>query len=330
MAALRQSPSPKLPPPSSETAPAKSWNRPPMTKPAANRSKPVAAGQLMVWAKPTSRPYTPLPLPCSTNRPLEAGLPPGFETTDAIAAELRFDAAWNDWLGRQLEGDTGIADPLSIALSSGMTVAHLRAIAMAFHQNYSDLRGVEFEDLPCPQATSRELLASALPEMERLSRFSKLGSEDLLYRHVQDKLNAICGLECLDPGSSISFMLLNRLLPLKQSEAGKEIGSTIPPAAETPCAALKDLLSELDEQVSHELRTARQVALISILSELQEFVLDYAGTRREIDGRAEFHDLLVWTHELLRDNIEVRDHFRRRFTHLLIDESQDTDPIQAK
>ena len=263
-------------------------------------------------------------------RPLEAGLPPGFETTDAIAAELRFDAAWNDWLGRQLEGDTAIAEPLSIALSSGMTVAHLRAIAMAFHQNYSDLRGVEFENLPCPQATSKELLASALPEMERLSRFSNLGSEDLLYRHVQEKLNAICGLEGLDPGSSISFMLLNRLLPLKQSRGRQGDWEHDPSSGRNACAALKDLLSELDEQVSHELRTARQVALISILRELQKFVLDYAGTRREIDGRAEFHDLLVWTHELLRDNIEVRDHFRRRFTHLLIDESQDTDPIQAE
>jgi ATP-dependent exoDNAse (exonuclease V) beta subunit len=32
----------------------------------------------------------------------------------------------------------------------------------------------------------------------------------------------------------------------------------------------------------------------------------------------------------LRDNIEVRDHFRRRFSHILVDEAQDTDPIQAE
>ena len=39
---------------------------------------------------------------------------------------------------------------------------------------------------------------------------------------------------------------------------------------------------------------------------------------------------LVWARDLLRDDIGVRDHFRGRFSHLLIDEAQDTDPIQAE
>ena len=52
--------------------------------------------------------------------------------------------------------------------------------------------------------------------------------------------------------------------------------------------------------------------------------------QRRIEGRAEFHDLLVWARDLLRDNLEIRDHFRRKYTHLLIDEAQDTDPIQAE
>ena len=65
------------------------------------------------------------------------------------------------------------------------------------------------------------------------------------------------------------------------------------------------------------------------MEELRLFVLEYSR-RRRAEGRAEFHDLLVWARELLRDNLEVRDHFRRRFSHLLIDEAQDTDPIQTE
>ena len=34
--------------------------------------------------------------------------------------------------------------------------------------------------------------------------------------------------------------------------------------------------------------------------------------------------------KLLRDNRHVRSYFRNRFTHLLVDEFQDTDPIQAE
>ena len=66
-----------------------------------------------------------------------------------------------------------------------------------------------------------------------------------------------------------------------------------------------------------------------MVASLTEFVLEYAEQRRR-EGRAEFQDLLVWARNLLRDNITVRDHFRRRFSHLMIDESQDTDPIQAE
>ena len=39
-------------------------------------------------------------------RPLEAGLPPGFDTTDEIAASLRFDEAWDEWLDTALETDS--------------------------------------------------------------------------------------------------------------------------------------------------------------------------------------------------------------------------------
>ena len=66
-----------------------------------------------------------------------------------------------------------------------------------------------------------------------------------------------------------------------------------------------------------------------ILAALRQFALDYAEERRR-QGRVHFHDMLVFARNLLVNNLEVRDHFRDRFTHLLIDESQDTDPIQAE
>ena len=81
--------------------------------------------------------------------------------------------------------------------------------------------------------------------------------------------------------------------------------------------------------VRDEIEVARRHALSHVLKDLRKFALDYAEQRRA-EGRAEFHDLLVWARDLLRDNPEVRDRFIRRFSHLLVDESQDTDPIQAE
>jgi ATP-dependent helicase/nuclease subunit A len=51
---------------------------------------------------------------------------------------------------------------------------------------------------------------------------------------------------------------------------------------------------------------------------------------RQESGVLNFQDLLMKSADLLKDNPEVRLYFKKRFTHLLIDEFQDTDPIQAK
>ncbi|MBN1299029.1 MAG: UvrD-helicase domain-containing protein [Actinobacteria bacterium] len=43
-----------------------------------------------------------------------------------------------------------------------------------------------------------------------------------------------------------------------------------------------------------------------------------------------FEDLLTMTAKLLKRNSEVRKYFKKRFSHILVDEFQDTDPIQAE
>ena len=52
--------------------------------------------------------------------------------------------------------------------------------------------------------------------------------------------------------------------------------------------------------------------------------------RRKEENRLNFEDLLLHAARLLRDNPEVRRYFSRKFTHILVDEFQDTDPIQAE
>jgi ATP-dependent exoDNAse (exonuclease V) beta subunit len=47
-------------------------------------------------------------------------------------------------------------------------------------------------------------------------------------------------------------------------------------------------------------------------------------------GALDFLDLLLRARDLVRDNDEVRREFQARFTHLFVDEFQDTDPLQAE
>ena len=70
-------------------------------------------------------------------------------------------------------------------------------------------------------------------------------------------------------------------------------------------------------------------ALLGLLPHVESFVEDYENQRRRA-GKAGFDDLLFWARDLLHDSPAARDYFRGRFRAVLIDEFQDTDPVQAE
>ena len=262
-------------------------------------------------------------------RPLEAGLPPSFETSDEILAGIKFEDEWSEWLDRHLDGETDLAPHLALGLTLGLTLTHLRTIARAFHQNYSDLSDVSFCGADSSQPSAMVQLFDVADELERLCRYSKNGSGDPLYDHVQNRLALLRSVPTAPAGPADEYRLLLALLPLRQSRGRQGDWNADPDTGRNACAVLKDLLGDFDQQANEEIQNARRSVLMPILEDLRQLVLDYSRKRRA-EGRAEFHDLLVWARELLRLNPRVRDYFRTRYTHLLIDEAQDTDPIQAE
>lgn len=63
--------------------------------------------------------------------------------------------------------------------------------------------------------------------------------------------------------------------------------------------------------------------------ELRPLVDAYESRKREA-GKLDFLDLLTKTRDLLRRREDVRRDLRARYTHVLVDEFQDTDPLQAE
>ena len=260
-------------------------------------------------------------------RPLEAGLPPVFDTLDAIASDLHFEEAWTAWVDWALDAPE-LAESLSLAFSLGLSTSRLRDVALKFHDNYDLLGPASFGDVLRVAPSAAAAMVGQSDELRRLCGYSKLGQGDALYDHVQGLLRSLSRLGTLEPGSFTAYRLLQRI-PIRQTNGRQPDWDRDPHTGENACKRLKELLAGLNATVVEELERVRQYALVPILRSLRRFALDYAVTRKSM-GVAGFHDLLVWARDLLRDNIEVRDHFRQRFTHLLIDEAQDTDPIQAE
>lgn len=73
-------------------------------------------------------------------------------------------------------------------------------------------------------------------------------------------------------------------------------------------------------------RECRYRPVMQILFAAQKMYDDLRHER----GVLNFQDLLMKSADMLRDNSAIRKYFKKRFTHLLIDEFQDTDPVQAE
>lgn len=64
-------------------------------------------------------------------------------------------------------------------------------------------------------------------------------------------------------------------------------------------------------------------------AELAPFTLAYER-QKTLAGKLDFLDLLLKVRDLVRDDRSAREELQARFTHLLVDEFQDTDPLQAE
>ena len=73
----------------------------------------------------------------------------------------------------------------------------------------------------------------------------------------------------------------------------------------------------------------RAVRYHTILNVLRPAVVVYDRLRHAAGG-LNFQDLLLIAAKMLREYPAIRRYFRNRFTHLLVDEFQDTDPVQAE
>ena len=83
-----------------------------------------------------------------------------------------------------------------------------------------------------------------------------------------------------------------------------------------------------DDELPPE-QQARDQALADLLPHLQDFVEADAAQRRA-DGVLSYDDLLLETRNLLVRDAELRAALRERYRAVLIDEFQDTDPLQAE
>ncbi|MBS2014169.1 MAG: UvrD-helicase domain-containing protein [Deltaproteobacteria bacterium] len=92
--------------------------------------------------------------------------------------------------------------------------------------------------------------------------------------------------------------------------------------------AVRDQRAEAKAELDRVLAAADADLAACLFRELWGLVPAYDALKARA-GKLDFLDLLVLTRDLLQRNATVRNELQRRFTHILVDEFQDTDPLQA-
>ena len=263
--------------------------------------------------------------------PLEAGLPPGFQMLDPIEADLRFQQAWDQWLDESLES-LELGPKLARALHLGLNLDQLRRVALSLNGDYDLVADASIAEAPEPTLTIGDRLAEAVLEIERLREFSQIGVGDPLFEHTAEIVALAQRLPAAGGGDRAYERSLVRLLGWKRlsTRSGSQTNwDKDDVTGVNACKLLKDMLQELEGLRLEEIGALRTAAFTPALEAVRKFVVDQSARRKE-EGHAGFHDLLVWARDMLRDNPDARRRFQRRFHHLLVDEFQDTDPIQAE
>lgn len=252
--------------------------------------------------------------------PLEAGLPPGFAVSDAITSQLEAARSWRRFVDELLDDET-VTQHVLAGLTLELNLDQLRQTAAVFAANWDQLESRPFADKALPALDC----ASVLEPLLRAASVADAGPEgdkltDYLRSTVRPAVDELRSLE--DPLDLLDAVYR---LELKTSLGNAYAWNKAGRSKSEVIEGLKEA-----EQAREELIAAMGEAVTETLcARVQAFTLVEAE-RRQREGRLDFHDLLVLTRDVLRRESDVRRRLRERYRAVLIDEFQDTDPLQVE
>ncbi|MBI5248830.1 MAG: UvrD-helicase domain-containing protein [Desulfomonile tiedjei] len=253
-------------------------------------------------------------------RPVEAKVDLSFEEIDESTDLRLVRQAWNEHVTRLHATN----DPILKKLGGlGIQIGDL---APAFHRlaNYPDVEAWPCDQSPMPDfKEARETLLEFVDHMEEVKQHfphNYLDYDDLM-RKISRVSRLVRHKDLDHPADLVSIM---------------ESFTTASPKPEKWLYCDKKL-PKLEKEQWMQYRAAFQPHIIAwrkycypaCLAAIRPALEVYNRLRTE-SAMLNYQDLLMKAADLLRDKSNIREYFRKRFSHLLVDEFQDTDPIQAE
>ena len=259
-------------------------------------------------------------------RPVEANVDLAFEEMEEDEDTQIREEAWAEYTARRLTEVTGDLAELD---ELGLRLGDLKASFLRF-ADFPDVDRWPADDLPLPdlRAAVSEVRSYVAHIEALLPRLPDDWGNDALIpilrrvprvvSHYDDLRDPVQLMELLGDHFDKSGKIVQKEWTKTESLTRED--------AKAESARWEDFRARVVQPTLRAWREYRYPRILRILTEARE-VYDEV---RHMHGRLSYQDLLMRAADLLRDKPHVRRYFRERFTHLLVDEFQDTDPIQAE
>jgi ATP-dependent exoDNAse (exonuclease V) beta subunit len=264
-------------------------------------------------------------------RPVEARVDPQFQVLTEDQARRLHRRTFRAWLQEQLadppEGiRRSLCRPVPFDDEDG-PIERLERVAW-------DL--VTWRDFPSPwrmepfaRETAIDMLVSSLHALAKLTEGPTNPSDNFFLdtrglRRLSDEIRRTRQAEAIDY-DRWEASLIALLRGLRRSRKGS--GAWYKP--EVSRTLLLDARDSFIQALELFERGADADLAARLHSELVASLERYKEQKAR-EGALDFIDLLLRARDLVRDNDDVRREFQARFTHVFVDEFQDTDPLQAE
>jgi CRISPR-associated exonuclease Cas4 len=268
---------------------------------------------------------------------VEADVDPGAQVLDAAAAAATFDSVFERWLRRRLGGPAEASDPIAtvsrvdpLGISKRLKdLARFRLKHRGAAPPAADLEGRPDIDLSDAVSDFRRWVHTQPPEPDTLGLVVDL---ETLADHfagsfaTRPDFPTLWRLAHPCPLASMRPRAFELKRPRLQGAWKRAVGADRGPAL---CAEAERLFTIADGRYRTILGRVATALCASLSAELDEVLRDYTERKRAA-AVLDFDDLLELARALVRAHEPVRLALGRRFRHILVDEFQDTDPMQAE
>ena len=253
--------------------------------------------------------------------PVEVGVPPRVEVIDEVRSQLAFTRRWASFLD-ELYADPELEEFIVRASILGVSLNGdaMRNIAREFDDNWDRLLDVDVS-IRRPTPLDFTKVRDAIGRIRALEGQCSDDSDTLLAM-----IRRLAGSFDRFERAASDHERLRLLMALGELKVGR-VGRQGSWGGREGVAEARDVVLSLNDVRQVLFDEVATQTLTQIAGRVAEFTRRSAAERRG-EGLLEFHDLLVLAHLLLRTSPEARAALADRYQVLMLDEFQDTDPIQ--